>query len=105
MEDLKKLAAMTALNKLMRDGHFSICTLDSVAKMMNVVTGGESYAILRSIHCVDYADMPQELREAIPQLISDVLGDPAFQFGVQPGGKPVQDPAPRKGFLNIIGIE
>ena len=32
MEDLKKLATMTALNKMLRDSHFSICAIDNLMK-------------------------------------------------------------------------
>lgn len=106
MKNLQNMAAATALNKMMRDSHFSICTIDNVAKMMGVKPTGESYRILSSIHCVDFCDMPRELRQAIPQLVADVLGDPTFQFQVQPKPEPVVEPATEsRGILQRLGIK
>jgi hypothetical protein len=103
MEKLKELAAMTALNKMLADGHFSICTVDSVAAMLNVRPAGDSYNILRTVHCVDYAKMPAELREAIPSLIKECLGiDPFYQFKTME--RQVIEVSPVKcGFMRLIG--
>lgn len=82
MNKLKELAAITALNHMMKGGHFSICTVDSVAEMLGVnCRGMEAYAILRTVHCIDFGKMPPELREAVPQLIRQCLNrGPEFQF-------------------------
>lgn len=52
MASLKELAAMTALNEMMRKGHFSICTIDTVSKMLDVDPRGEAYDLLRTLHCM-----------------------------------------------------
>ena len=82
MHELKELAAITALNQMMKGGHFSICTIDNVANMLGVnCRGMEAYTILSTLHCVDFGKMPPELREAIPQLIRQCLNrGPEFQF-------------------------
>lgn len=80
-EDLKTIAALTALNHMLRENHFSVCTIDRVAKMLNVQPRGEAYNILASLHCISYGNMPAELRDAIPDLIRECLNVPAtFQF-------------------------
>lgn len=73
--------AIAALNKMLRQRYFDICTIDSVAKMLGVNPRSESYAILRPLHCVDYADMSASLKAKLPALIADCLGEPPmFQF-------------------------
>lgn len=105
MDKLKNLAAMTALNKMLADGHFSICTVDRVAAMLNIRPAGEAYNILNTVHCVDYAKMPTELREAIPDLIKECLGiDPVYQFKTME--RPVIEVSPvKRGFMRLIGGE
>lgn len=88
MPDLKELAALTALNNMMQKGHFDICCVRNVGELLGVDPKGHpSFAILQTLHCVDYAKMPPPLREAIPSLVQDCLGvSPTFQFtSVKPG--------------------
>lgn len=81
MEDLKKMAALTALNNMLASSHFSICTIDAVAKMLNVQCRNDAYAILSTLHCIDFAKMPDELRAKVPDLIQECPGvAPAYQF-------------------------
>lgn len=80
-QNLKQLAALAALNDELASPSFSICTLDKVAKMLGVNPKCESYDILHTIHCVHYDKLAPELRDAIPKLIQDCVGQtPAFQF-------------------------
>lgn len=86
--DLKELAALTALNNMMQKGHFDICCVRNVGELLGVDPKEHpSFAILQTLHCVDYAKMPPPLREAIPSLVQDCLGvSPTFQFtSVKPG--------------------
>lgn len=81
-EQLKQLSAITALNEMMAGNHFNICVIDRIAEMLaRPVRGSEAYTILGPLHCVNWAKMPPELRDAIPSLIEQCLGiAPAFQF-------------------------
>lgn len=108
MNDLKKMAAMTALNNMLADHHFNICAIDSVCKLLGVPASGEAYNLLRTLHCIDYAEMPQELRAAIPSLIEQILGvQPAYQFKTL--GNQVMDvnAAPTKagGLLQMLRLK
>jgi hypothetical protein len=114
MTDLKKLAALTAINNMLAGGHFNICAIDSVAEMMGIPrNGSEAYQTLRTLHCIDYAKMPVELRNAIPGLIEQVLGvQPAYQFSVLGARVIEMQPAPpahreapeSRGVLRLLGI-
>lgn len=114
MTDLKRLTALTAINNMLAGGHFSICTIDSVAEMMGIPrNGSEAYQTLRALHCIDYAKMPAELRNAIPGLIEQVLGvEPAFQFATLAPRVIEMNPAPParrdapepRGVLRMLGI-
>ena len=69
MTPIEELAARTAINTMLKDAHFSICTIDKVLKLMHIHPDSRSYNILSTLHCINYKDMPQELREQIPALI------------------------------------
>lgn len=100
MSDLKKMAALTALNKMMRDSYFSICTFDNAAKLLGIHPPAEQYAILRTLHCVDWAAMPSALRDSVPRLINECLNvEPAYQFG-QP-----RPPAPVLQLVNVTPLK
>lgn len=73
MNNLQESVAMTALNSMFKKGHFDICAIDAVAKVMNVHPSGHEYAMLRALHCIDYKDMPKELYEALPEIIKKCL--------------------------------
>ncbi len=83
-QQLSHLSVLTALNKMMRSSHFDICTLDAAMKTLGCVADGQAYAILRPLHCVNWSDMPAELRQAVPKLIERCLTVPAHQFQLTP---------------------
>lgn len=68
-DDVKRMAAATALRAMVESGRFSICTVDSIGDLFGVKPGGEAYKVLRSVHCVGFAEMPEDLRNEIPALI------------------------------------
>lgn len=81
LEETQAEVAVIALNKMMRKSYFDICVISDVAKMLGIRPRTESYNILHALHCVDFANMTPSLRDKIPALIADCLGDPpAFQF-------------------------
>ena len=63
MTEFQQRAAAAAVMKMLRSKHFSICDLESVAKTMGreQQLAGRDYAALRSLHCVDWAEMGPDL--------------------------------------------
>lgn len=105
MDDLKQLAAMTALNEMLAGNHFSICTIDNVGKLLGVNPKGEAYDTLSTLHCIDYSKMPAKLRDAIPDLIRQCLGVEAiYRFTtLQQQVIDVTPERKRGGFMRLIG--
>lgn len=81
-QQLTHLSALTALNNMLKGRHFDICVIDSVIKILGTVPDGRAYNILRPLHCVNYMDMPRELRDALPSLIERCIEVPAHQFQI-----------------------
>lgn len=83
-DGLKQQAAIAALNKMMSQGHFSICTIDTIAAMLGITPDPEAYAVLRALHCVNYTAMPRDLYSRLPDLIQAALsGHQVFQFALR----------------------
>lgn len=103
MDRLQELAAMAALNKMFKDGHFSICTIRNIAEMTKVSLGGRAYEILCTLHCVDYANMGRELREALPGLVRECLSlSPIYEFEHLKQQKVVISISPMQRFMKAI---
>jgi hypothetical protein len=104
------MVAMTSLNDMMGKGYMSICTIDTIAKMIGVTPEGlPAYKMLRPLHCVNFSNMPPELVKKIPELIMECLGvEPIYQFSL-PRREPVTvvvDPEPvkaeRRGIVRLL---
>lgn len=81
--DLKQLSAVTALNNMFKNGRFDICCIRNVGELLGIdpKSGGEAYRILQPLHCINFSEMPAELRDEIPNLIRQCLQQgPTFQF-------------------------
>ena len=107
MDNLKDLSALTALNNMMEKGWFSICTIDDVAALLEVNPRGETYTILRPLHCIHFDKMPAELRDAIPGLIQQCLGiAPIFRFKTlqrEMIDVTNEEPSTKSRFLRLLG--
>lgn len=83
MTDTQQLVAETALRDMVRHGFFSICVIDDILKMTSTIPDGDSYRMLRALHCMKFMDMPPKLLTELPGLLRAVLNGPALQFGVE----------------------
>ena len=100
---LQDMVVMTALNKMFKQGHFSICTIDEVAKVLKVYPSGEEYSLLRVLHCVDYKDMPRELYNALPGMICKCLSlTQIYEFEHLKEKKVVVKVSPMRRFLGLV---
>lgn len=109
MQNLKTLAAVTALNVMMQKNYFSICAIDSVAKMLGVNPKSEAYDILLTLHCVDWDKMPKELKDAVPELIKECLGI-VLTYQLKPLEMPelpkeVKEEIKLYQFLKLLGLK
>ena len=82
------MVAQTALNKMFRSPFFSICEIDSIARMMGIHPERDSYNQLRALHCVHWNEMPEALRRQVPLLVHQALGDGFESFQVSIGQQP-----------------
>ena len=76
--EFQQRAAALAIVKMLNHKHFDICTLDSIAKTLDVKgnMAGRDYDALRAVHCIDYADMGPELANMVRQKAVELLGIP-----------------------------
>lgn len=71
----EKAVVAQAIDKLFnKERHFSICTVDEIAKILGVnAEAHPSYKLLHALHCVHYADMSPEILRELPMRVLDVL--------------------------------
>lgn len=62
-DKIKLMAIKTALKDMFSSKSFSICTIDKCLKIANAMCDKETYQTMSALHCIDYADMDEELRE------------------------------------------
>ncbi len=69
-----------SLDKMFQRGWFDICVVSECAKLLKVSLFNTSHTMdrLRVIHCVHWDQMPVELREMIPEMISEVFTEGAY---------------------------
>lgn len=71
---------------MLTNGHFNICTVDSILKLTGGIPPREAYDALRALHCVEYRHMSQRLRLELPRLLQIVLeSEPIrYEIGMEP---------------------
>jgi hypothetical protein len=79
-DPLLEATAQNILNRMMAGANFYITDVDRAAELIGAQKAGATYERLRRLHCVSWSDMPDELRDQIPNMIREVLAVPAFQF-------------------------
>lgn len=63
-EDDKRVMVGKELKKMWAEGHFSICSVDRCLKIMGL-RQPRCYEQWRSLHCVDWNDMPEGMPERL----------------------------------------
>ncbi len=76
LSEFQQQAAVVALVKMLRARSFNICDLDNLAKLLDCSSAmaGKDYQALRSLHCVDYADMGPDLAQQVRHKSAELLG-------------------------------
>ena len=62
-EKFKGQATLSALKSMFGNGHFSVCTVERIAKLNEVEIDTEAHDYFDTLHCVSFADMTKETRE------------------------------------------
>lgn len=77
MNEFRKEAVQTLVNKLFTESSFSICTLDQIIELTGVTPHHGIRAELRAFHCVSYSQMSERTRQQIQEKVVECLrGDP-----------------------------
>ena len=61
---------------MLQGRYFDVCVVDKALGMAGCVKKKAPYETLSILHCVEYADMPDELIAAIPELLADLFAGP-----------------------------
>lgn len=69
-----------SLDKMFQRGWFDICVVRECVKLLKVSLFNTSHTMdrLHVIHCVHWDQMPVELRDMIPEMISEVFTEGAY---------------------------
>lgn len=87
MDEIQMMAAKAALQKMIKDGHISICTIDQILKMTGGIPDRRDYEILHTLHCVSFKDMQPELLRGLPVILQRVLGAEDVVWDLNIGGE------------------
>ena len=95
MTEFQQRASAMAVVKMLSGKHFSVCDLDALAKTMGREThmAGRDYAALRSVHCVEWADMGPDLAQMTREKCLELLGLPPKTLEMLRPEKPAEEPS------------
>jgi PRTRC genetic system protein C len=84
-------AAAVALRKaLYGSNHFSICDVDSLAKLLDRSVGGKDYQALHAMHCVHWGDMPPGMADEVRRKVVELLALPESILTPEPSATTAQ---------------
>ena len=71
-ENIKGQAVLSVLKNMTQNkNHFSVCDVDKLAKMNEVVISEEHQELFNSLHCVDWNEMHADTREYLVATLVD----------------------------------
>lgn len=81
MTTFEQATITVALRELFEGCHFSICSVDRLGELIGTNPKKHpGYRWLQALHCVDYAKMPREVRDELPQRVMEVLRPGSLNF-------------------------
>lgn len=99
MNSAQQMAVTCALQKMLEQGHFSICTIDQILKITGGIADKDDYSTLNLLHCVHYDKMPRELLAELPNIIERVINAPDL-FSIMAQAKGFQPAQPQIRLIN-----
>lgn len=77
----EKDVVVTALKKLFSGKSFSICEVDTIGEILGAnPRQHRNYPLLRALHCINYAEMTDEVRQALPAKVMECLRPDGLNF-------------------------
>lgn len=70
-EKIKGQATLSSMKHFMEDRHFSVCKINDMAELNDVVISSEHRELFHSLHCVDWSDIHPDTREYVVALLFD----------------------------------
>ncbi len=101
-ESIDYVIAETALRNMLAKGHFCICTIDKVLTLLDRTPDQRAYKRLKPLHCIDYAQMPEELLHELPGLIHECLGGGNELPDLRPMAEETEKPSKPRKFLGLL---
>ncbi len=71
--NIKGQATLSWLKENFGNNHFSICSVDQLAKMNEVTIPIEKHQFMHTLHCVSYANMTQETKDYLFATLVDLF--------------------------------
>lgn len=80
--NVKVLAVQISLKKMISNGWFSICDVETAMKLMEVGMSTEDHNFLHTLHCVKFDDMPAIVKNKMQSILEVVFSKEAFEIVV-----------------------
>jgi len=80
MTEIEKMVITTALRKMFTGNHFSICTVDHCLKIAGAIAPKADYNALSALHCIEWSEMPPELRDYVFATTLNLFTHTGFQL-------------------------
>lgn len=82
MDNFQKAAVVTAMKKMFKGSHFSICDVDKWLKITGAIPNQQDYETLSALHCVYWNEMSSELRQMVFDKTIEMLSCEGFDLSV-----------------------
>lgn len=73
LPETKQLVAQQAISRLFTESFFNVSTVTELIELSGAQRDSEAHRLLRTLHCVKWADMDPALRERVPLLVREAL--------------------------------
>ena len=72
-ETIKGQATLSWLKQNFSQRYFSVCEVDNLARMNEITISQEKRDFMHTLHCVDYANMPQDTKDYLFAMLVDLF--------------------------------
>jgi len=83
-ENIKGQATLSWLKENFGNNFFSVCSVDNIARMNEIVISSEKRDFMTTLHCVKYDNMTPETKEYLFAMLVDLFRGNISMANVQP---------------------